>query len=78
MIESGNEIHLRVNVTKTQYTYEDTIYVVYAKYSSEGRILENDIITIWGNANDLISYQSVLGQKITIPRVDARIVQVNN
>lgn len=46
--------------------------VLYGEYSSNiipSRILENDIITIYGKSNGLKSYQSTLGGTITIPKV---------
>lgn len=78
VMEDGNDIQLRVNITKDDYGYyDDTIFVTYTKKSTEGRILEDDIITIWGTANGNITYTTVLGSEMTIPRVDARVVKVN-
>ncbi len=46
--------------------------VLYGEYSSDivsSRILEDDIITIYGKSSGLKSYQSTLGGTITIPKV---------
>lgn len=68
VIESSNisDPAIRFAVNKNYDT------VIYAKYSSNivsSRILENDIITIYGTAHGLKSYQSTLGGTITIPYV---------
>ena len=46
---SSNTVHLRLDITKTSYGYSDTIYVVGELDNSGDRILEDDIITIWGD-----------------------------
>lgn len=68
---SDNYIELRVNITPGAYGYTDTIYVTYRLKSGEPRILDGDIITIYGMNLDTISYQTVLGATITIPWVMA-------
>ena len=69
---------LRVNITKqgTYSTYwTDTIYVKnYAKSST--RVLEDDVITMYGQLKGETSYQSVLGSTVTLPQFDAYIVEI--
>lgn len=80
---NSNETVLRVNVTPKKYTYsnetyyEDTI-LVYYKYSSsaESRILEDDIITIYGQSMGTYTYESVLGSSITVPSVAAMYIDI--
>ena len=67
---------LRVNVTKGKYSYDDTVYVLYA-IDSSNRVLEDDIVTFYGYSGGLYSYESVLGATITIPSVYAMYVDVN-
>lgn len=68
VIESGNNITMRLNVTRGRYSWSDTIYVQYSrKDSSESRILEDDIITVYGILTGTVTYQSVFGAPITIP-----------
>lgn len=82
--ENGNNIVLRVNVTKTEnefadggYLWDDTIYVEYTRQEeNESRILEDDIIHIYGKLNGVKSYKSVLGDEITIPLVEASYVDI--
>lgn len=60
---------LRVGVTPLGYgVYDDPIYVLY---EDDQRFLEDDIVTIWGTVDGLESYIAVLGNEITIPRIQA-------
>lgn len=71
---------LRVNITKegTYSTwYTDTIYVIYYPEEGEGKILEDDIITLWGTSQGDISYVSTIGATITLPCVYAKYVTIN-
>jgi hypothetical protein len=74
VMEDGNDIILRVNITATKYSYTDTIYVYYTKEDGDSRILEDDIITIYGMNYGLYSYESVLGATITVPLVFAEYI----
>jgi phosphopantetheinyl transferase (holo-ACP synthase) len=75
--EDGNTVGLRVNVTKNSYGYENTMFVAYDKGIVSGRVLEDDIITFWGNSMGLLTYKTVMGAEMTIPKVLAQIVEVN-
>lgn len=71
----GNIVQLRVNITKENGYYSDTVYV---RYIIEGdRILEDDIITIYGTAMGEVSYTSILGAEITLPYIEAEYVDIN-
>ena len=79
ILNIGDDTALRVNVTKTSYSYDDTIYVYvysWAKKDSK-RFLEDDIVTIYGYNYGLMSYESVMGAKITIPSVIAQYIELN-
>ena len=76
VIENGNEIQMRVNITKDEYGfYEDTVYVYYTKTSSS-RILEDDIVAIYGTMLGTVTYTTVLGAEVTIPAIQAKKVEV--
>lgn len=77
VIENGNSYSFRVNVTSTSYGYTDTIYVTYERKNGEPRILEDDIITVWGPFTGTYSYTAVLGQSITVPSMDAWYLSIN-
>lgn len=76
----GSGHALRVNVTKDEYgLYDDTVYVEYLPASEEGgRILEEDIITFYGMADGLETYESVMGQQISIPKITAMYIDINS
>lgn len=70
-------IHLLINVTNNEYFWEDTIYAVYTRTSDdEMRILEGDIIKFYGVLEGLTSYESVLGQSITIPMINIGVYEL--
>lgn len=74
-IYDGNIVQLRVNITKENGYYSDTVYV---RCIIEGdRILEDDIITIYGTAMGEVSYTSILGAEITLPYIEAEYVDIN-
>ena len=42
------------------------------------RILEDDIITICGECDGLYSYESVLGSKVSLPKIDVKYYSIDN
>lgn len=80
VMERGNSVSLRVDVTPVYWNddktgepmyYKDTIYVT-AKLGEDGnRILEKDIITIYGTCTGLYKYNSVLNSQVSIPGIRA-------
>ena len=79
VVEDGSSVILRVNITKNSYGYyEDTIYVRYIRKSeTEDRILEDDIVTIYGLLAGTETYTSTLGASITLPKVIAEYIEIN-
>ncbi len=65
--------YFRINVTAQKYDYidavlyTDTIYALYFPPSGDGRILENDIVNIWGELDGLETYTAIAGNEVTIP-----------
>ena len=78
VIEDGDDYTLRINVTKGDYGFwSDTIYVEYTKNdSSEPRILEDDIVTIYGYCMGTVTYETIFGASVTIPAVLALYVDI--
>ncbi len=67
----------RVNVTKNEYGfYEDTIIVEFRMPEGADRILDGDIIKLWGESTGLYTYQSVLGANITLPSIRAKYIGI--
>lgn len=78
VLESGESVTLRVNITKGNYGYySDTIYVAYTRKSDEeDRILEDDVITIYGKLAGIETYTSVLGQRVSLPKIYAEYIEI--
>lgn len=75
--ESDYLYYARINVTKDEYGYyDDTMYVCYELEENEPKFLEDDIVTFYGECKGEISYESVLGNEITIPAVYAKYIEL--
>jgi hypothetical protein len=60
IVESGNNVVLRVNVTEGSYgIWSDTVWINYSFKPEEGHLLDNDIIQFWGTVKDRKSYTSI-------------------
>ena len=77
VMEAGNSVTYRINVTadETGDYATDTLLVTYKPKANESRILEDDTVVLYGTYKGLQSYQSTLGEQITIPKVDAVSIQ---
>ena len=64
VIEGDDEIQIRLAVNSN---YDTVILCGYDPDIVSSRILEDDIITVYGTSIGTISYQSTMGGKITIP-----------
>lgn len=75
---------LRINVTKEEFEYiddvlwTDTIYATVTIPDGEDKLLEDDVITFWGTCDGDYSYTSVLGSKISLPKIDIEYYEINN
>lgn len=74
----GENIVLRINVTKGQYDWwDDTIYVDYKrKDDNESRVLEDDIVTVYGEIKGIKTYTAVLLNQISIPHIKAEYIDI--
>lgn len=67
IIEGDKEVQMRLAVNDD---YDKILYCAISKDNLKGtRILENDKITIYGVSTGLITYDSTMGGKISIPGV---------
>ena len=77
-----DSVDLRINVTEIDYEYlegsywEDTIYATITIPEGEDNILEDDVITIWGTCDGEYTYEAVLGNKITLPKIDIKYYEL--
>jgi hypothetical protein len=77
--QDGVSYALRVNVTRGKYdSWTDTIWVDYrAASQAEPRILEGDIVQLWGEFVGIKSYKAIFGQTISIPQVIALVIEAH-
>ncbi len=77
--ESGKRVVLRVNVTRGEYgIWDDTVYVDYQrKDDNESRVLEDDIITMYGEIKGIKDYTAVFGNQISIPHLEVEYIEIN-
>jgi len=59
-----------------QITYEDDILVSRNGENKSPRVLEDDIIRIYGVVKGNTSYITVLGAKRTLPEIEARYIEI--
>ena len=76
-IFNSKKVTLRVAVTKGSYgIWDDPVYVTYTYSKGEDKILEDDIINMYGTIEGTESYFSVLGAYITIPAFKAKYIDI--
>lgn len=77
-------VELRINVTKEEFEYiddvmwTDTIYATVTIPEGADKLLEDDVITFWGTCDGNYSYTSVLGNQISLPKIDIEYYELNN
>ena len=68
--ELSNEIQIRLATKKDSWGYsDDIVYLYFEKSLISSRILDDDIITIYGTAKGLHTYETVLGANVTLPLI---------
>lgn len=73
----SKKVTLRVDVTEGEYGFwDDTVYVTYKYKDGESKILEDDIINMYGTIEGTETYVSVLGAKVTIPSFKAKYIEL--
>lgn len=73
VIEDGLQSDFRLQLQDSS----DVICVTYCRSSEhENRILEGDVLTVWGALGDLSTYISTLGKQVTIPTVNAKYLML--
>ena len=75
---SSKSITIRLAVTKGTYGFwDDYVYCTYTYSDGESKILEEDIITIYGECKGDTSYISVLGSSVTLPEVAIKYLTID-
>ena len=77
VVENLNSTTIMMNITKEyDVYYSGTIYIVYHPQKNENKILEDDIITIYGTSQGDTTYITVLGASTTVPKVEAKYIEL--
>lgn len=72
VIEDTNSTEIRLAVNGD---YDDIILVyIPSKVLGSSRVLEDDLISIYGISKGTVSYESTMGGKITVPSMKAKII----
>lgn len=69
VMEKSNGAQYRIAVDGN---YDQMFYADYTGSFGQGRILEDDTVTLWGTYDGLMSYNSTIGGKITVPSLIAK------
>lgn len=72
VIEGDDGVVLLVNITKDKYDYFDDTVIVNFTGTLSSRILEDDIIAVYGTMRGSMSYTALLGNSVTAPVIQAR------
>ena len=74
VLEDENTVEIRLSTKASNYGnyYDDIIYGIYDASVARYRVLEDDMITIYGISKGLYTYTSTLGSKVTLPLIDVR------
>lgn len=73
-LSSGSSIALRVG-TSGRGSYDSVFYVTYSKGDIGISIIEDDYITIYGTCTGTKTYETVMGNDITIPSMTAEKIK---
>lgn len=68
---------LMVNITNNGYFYQDRVYIVYKRKIGEDKILEKDVITIYGIGNGDYDYTTVMLTDENVPSIKAEYIELN-
>ena len=78
--EGNGYTNLRMNVTAVDdggwTCYEDTIYVLVKTEEGSDRILDYDIVTVYGICTGSYTYESIFGEQITLPGIEAMYYEI--
>lgn len=62
----------------TKDSYDDVVYCEYLTSILDVRLLEDDIITIYGISNGLQSYETVMGATVTLPKISVIRIDIES
>lgn len=71
--ETGNICYMRLAINSN---YDTVLFVTYDKDVLDYRLLEDDIVTIYGASLGVYSYEAVSGATITLPWIEADMIEL--
>jgi hypothetical protein len=75
VVQTTNYGFLHINMTEDGYGFSDDRTVIYPPEDSP-RIIEDDIINVWGFGGGVETYTTVLGSEKTIPVINAEYITI--
>ncbi len=77
--EVGSEVQIRLATKPASYGgyNDDVIYVFFDSSLIASRLLEDDIITIYGVSKNLYTYETIMGGSVTLPLIQVDNVEIN-
>ncbi len=75
--ENGLNVLIRINITSSEYDFwTDDVVITYTRQSAnESRILEGDIIDVYGVYEGIESYKSAIGDSsFNVPQISAKYI----
>ena len=75
VMEETDTVYLRLG---TGEWYNEIYYIEYPKNLLSVRVLENDELTIYGEYVGLYEYNTVFGQQVIVPAIDAEHIDISN
>lgn len=75
VMEEGSKVQMRVSTRQSSIGwFDDLVLVIYQRGRDEARILEDDMLRVYGRYQGIIKYKAVMGNEVSIPSIDAKIV----
>ena len=80
----GDSVDLRINITKEENEYldeplwTDTIYATVEIPDGADKLLEDDVITFWGTCDGDYTYETEMGNNVSLPKIDIKYYELNN
>ena len=67
---------MRVEVTRGSYGIWDDVVLLNNLDTEAPKILEEDVIKFWGVVEGERTYSTVLGAEVTVPEINAKIIEI--
>ena len=72
--DEGGKEDLRVQMTRGDDGWENEIHVEYSRGSGGARVLEDDVVALWGTVLGLATFEGTMGGQATVPSIEAAFV----